>query len=230
MGTEAVKTGEEKWWDWVSPSHESLPDDASSHAKKQYFDELVKRCVLVESLSPLVTSQILLAAIDQFATVLGIKLLRPPHVEAKPTSAGVLPNYSGMAVVEMEKPQRAEVVVTQLREYMLMVGGMPRPARAQMAKALMLVDHPCNRKRVPANVKLVSYTDKSAPALLAKKRKAGEHMKAATYLRELQEREEDELHSKQERSYKDLKEKYQRIKDNQDLKELRIKYNMPIRR
>ena len=87
--------------------------------------------------------------------------------------------------MEMEKPQRAEVVVTQLREYMLMVGGMPRPARAQMAKALMLVDHPCNRKRVPANVKLVSYTDKSAPALLAKKRKAGEHMKAATYLREV---------------------------------------------
>jgi hypothetical protein len=47
---------------------------------------------------------------------------------------------------------------------------------------------------------------------------------------QLQEREEDELHNKQEKSYKDLKDKYMRIKSNQDLKELRIKYNMPNRR
>ena len=47
---------------------------------------------------------------------------------------------------------------------------------------------------------------------------------------QLQEREEEELHSKQEKSYKDLKDKYQRIKNNQDLKELRVKYNMPNRR
>lgn len=90
-----------------------------------------------------------------------------------------------MAVVEMEKPERAEVVVTQLREYMLMVGGMPRPARAQMAKPVMLVDHPCNRKRIPVNVKLVLQSDKSTPALIAKKRKLVEHLKAATYLREV---------------------------------------------
>lgn len=95
MGTEVVKSAEEKWWDWVSGSRASLPDDASGAARKEYFAELVTRCVLVESLSPLVTSQILLAAIDQFATVLAIKLLRPPHIEPKMTTSGVLPNHSG---------------------------------------------------------------------------------------------------------------------------------------
>jgi hypothetical protein len=90
-----------------------------------------------------------------------------------------------MAVVEMERPQKAEVVVTQLREYMLMVGGMPRPARAQLAQPLMLVDHPCNRKRVPVSVKLVPHSDKNAPALTARRRKFVEHLKAATYLREV---------------------------------------------
>lgn len=94
MGTEAGKSAEEKWWDWVSPTRASFPDDASDAAKKEFFADLVKRCVLVESLSPLVTPQILLAAIDQFAAVVAIKMLRPPHVEAKP-SCGVLPNYSG---------------------------------------------------------------------------------------------------------------------------------------
>lgn len=95
MGTEAVKSAEEKWWDWVSASRNSLVDEASDATKKEYISELVKRCVLVDSLSPLVTSQILLAAIDQFATVLAIKLLRPPHIEAKPTASGILPNHSG---------------------------------------------------------------------------------------------------------------------------------------
>lgn len=90
-----------------------------------------------------------------------------------------------MAIVEMETSQKAEVVVTQLREYMLMVGGMPRPAQAQLAKPLMLVDHPCNRKRVPVNVKLVLHTDKNAAVYEAKRRKSGEQLKAANYLREV---------------------------------------------
>ena len=101
MGTEVaksaevVKSAEEKWWDWTSAAHTSIADDASAAARVDYFNELVKRCVLVESLSPLVTSQILVAAIDQFATVLAIKLLRSPLLEAKPTTSGVYPNHTG---------------------------------------------------------------------------------------------------------------------------------------
>lgn len=94
----AGKSEEEKWWDWVSPSRQLFPDAATDDAKKEFFNDLVKRCVLVESLSPMVTPQVLLAAIDQFAAVIAIKMLRPPHIEAK-AICGVLPNYSGYAFV-----------------------------------------------------------------------------------------------------------------------------------
>jgi len=224
-----VKSAEEKWWDWVSPSRESFPDDAPEDTMKPFFSDLVKRCVLVESLSPLVTPQILLAAIDQFAAVMAIKMLRPPHIEAKVT-LGVLPNYSGMAIMEMEQPQKADVVVAQLQNYMLMVGGMPRPARAQLAKPIMMVDHPCTRRHVPIPIKIVQATDDNVELYAAKRRKLVEHLKAAKYLRELQEREEEDLHNKQEKNYRDLKDKYNRIKANPDLKELRKQYNIMPRR
>ena len=90
-----------------------------------------------------------------------------------------------MAVVEMEKPQKADVIVDQLREYMLMVGGMPRPARAQMAKPCMLAEHPCNRKRISIEIKSIPLDDSKAEYYVAKKRKFVEHLKAATYLREV---------------------------------------------
>jgi len=47
---------------------------------------------------------------------------------------------------------------------------------------------------------------------------------------QLQEREEEDLHNKQEKNYRDLKGKYNRIKANPDLKELRKQYNIMPRR
>lgn len=85
----------------------------------------------------------------------------------------------------MEKPEKAEVVVAQLRDYMLMVGGMPRPARAQPAIPVMLMDHPCTRRRTPVNLKIVTPTEENRKVYSVKRLKLVEHLKAANYLREV---------------------------------------------
>lgn len=90
-----------------------------------------------------------------------------------------------MAVLEMEKKEKVDVVVTQLRDYMLMVGGMPRPARALPATPVMLVDHPCTRKRVPVNLRIVPHTEENSKQFSVKRRKLVEQLKAAKYLREV---------------------------------------------
>jgi len=217
MGTEAVKPVAESWWDWISPNHSNFPgDDALESEKKTYFKGLVERCVLVDSLSPTVTAPILTAAIGQFGNVHAVKFLKSPLTLKQPALS---------AILEMDNREQASTVESQLRDYLFMIGGMPRPARARRAEPVMLVDHPCNRKR-KCEVKLISRSDPNKGSLFLKRSKVEQQAAEACVLYEQQRKAEQDLAKKHEENYADLKRKYASIKDNKDLELLRRAYNL----
>lgn len=88
------------------------------------------------------------------------------------------------AILEMDSQEQASTVETQLRDYLFMIGGMPRPARARRAEPVMLVDHPCNRKR-KCEVKLISRSDPNKGSIYLKRSKVEQQAAEACVLYEV---------------------------------------------
>ena len=88
------------------------------------------------------------------------------------------------AILEMDSREQASTVETQLRDYLFMIGGMPRPARARRAEPVMLVDHPCNRKR-KCEVKLISRSDPNKGSIYLKRSKVEQQAAEACVLYEV---------------------------------------------
>ncbi|XP_072989545.1 ASI1-immunoprecipitated protein 1-like [Typha latifolia] len=104
-------------------------------AKKAYaeFEEKVKRTVLLDNLSPQVTTSVIKTALDQFGAVVSVEFI--PNF--------TIPfNIPQTALVEMENPKQATSVINMMNDYPFMMSGMPRPVRARPAKAEMFADRP----------------------------------------------------------------------------------------
>ncbi|XP_072971605.1 ASI1-immunoprecipitated protein 1-like [Typha angustifolia] len=104
-------------------------------AKKAYaeFEEKVKRTVLLDNLSPQVTTSVIKTALDQFGAVVSVEFI--PNF--------TIPfNIPQAALVEMENPKQATSVINMMNDYPFMMSGMPRPVRACPAKAEMFADRP----------------------------------------------------------------------------------------
>ncbi|MED6150576.1 hypothetical protein PIB30_073652, partial [Stylosanthes scabra] len=112
----------------------------SSVSAEKYasFQEKVSRTVFFDNLSPQVSESVLRTAIEQFATVKGVKFI---------------PNYLGprnlpqCALIELDSSKKVEEVIAMITQYPNMMSGMPRPVRARPAEVEMFDDRPENPNR-----------------------------------------------------------------------------------
>ncbi|KAL2634426.1 hypothetical protein R1flu_005905 [Riccia fluitans] len=139
------------WWDWrVKRNVEEDVDTADGQEARCVLEKLVERCVVLDNLSPVCNVHTLRKALEQFGRVQGVKLLKDY----------LTGSFAGIAITEMECMEQREHVVKELKDYLFMIGQMPRPARATAATVELMIDHPL-RVVVPRKTigRLVSRKD-----------------------------------------------------------------------
>lgn len=97
------------------------------------FEARVKRTIYIDHLSPLVTSQVIKAALSQCANVVSSEFIvnyTIPH------------DIPAAALVELEDESQAKGAVDLMHDFPFIIGGMPRPVRAVYAKPEMFRDRP----------------------------------------------------------------------------------------
>ncbi|WVZ87784.1 hypothetical protein U9M48_034367 [Paspalum notatum var. saurae] len=111
-------------------------------ATKEYaeFVEKVKRTIYIDHLSPQVTSPVIKAALAQCANVVNVEFIVNYTIQYDIPSA---------ALVELQDDMQAKAAVELMNDFPFMIGGMPRPVRATLAKPEMFR----NRPPRPAGVK-----------------------------------------------------------------------------
>lgn len=152
------------WWDWRAgdASGDAERRSMSEDERKAAFEQLAERCVVLDNLSSIVSHSTIRSALGQFGTVEGVKLvLNPANLK-----------FVGAAIVEMKTKEQRDQVVRQLREYLFMVGAMPRPVRAIPATPLLLLDHPWRRNPHGIQPRLIPRTGPGAEELRAREEKA----------------------------------------------------------
>ncbi|PKA47460.1 hypothetical protein AXF42_Ash020189 [Apostasia shenzhenica] len=164
--------------------------NTSEEAKKKYadFEEKVKRTVLLDNLSPEVTSAVVKTALEQFGSVLSVEFI--PNL----TIPFDIPQS---ALVEMADAEKASKVIKTMKEFPFMISGMPRPVRALVAKPEMFADRP----PLPGRKINFCWVDRSDPDFeVADKLKmlCGKHTKENLALIQLQLEEEEKLAQQQD--------------------------------
>ncbi|KAJ1273592.1 hypothetical protein BS78_06G293900 [Paspalum vaginatum] len=104
-------------------------------ASKEYaeFEEKVKRTIYIDHLSPQVTTPVIKAALAQCANVVNVEFIVNYTIQYDIPSA---------ALVELEDDMQAKAAVELMNDFPFMIGGMPRPVRATLAKPEMFRDRP----------------------------------------------------------------------------------------
>ncbi|ERN01449.1 uncharacterized protein LOC18429531 [Amborella trichopoda] len=177
----------------------------TSTSQKDYdaFQEKVKRTVFVDNLSSDITISVLTKALGQFGKVINADFL-PNYTESK------LKDDTQCALVEMENEKQAKSIVTELSSFYFMIGGMPRPVRARLAKAEMFSERPCPPKRKI----LIRWVPPSEPDfMVAEKLKhlTKRHAAEASLLLKYQSDEETKLAEHQAETLKMSSKKYDMI-------------------
>ncbi|CAH2038795.1 unnamed protein product [Thlaspi arvense] len=107
-----------------------------ANREEEKYDEFLKkvrRTVYVDELTPHAPKSVLESAFNQFGTVKDVRFL-PNYLGPKELPIG--------ALVEMETEEKAKAVIETVSQFPFMVGGMPRPVRANTAKPEMFCDRP----------------------------------------------------------------------------------------
>ncbi|KAI5081459.1 hypothetical protein GOP47_0004642 [Adiantum capillus-veneris] len=171
-------------------SSEKKPSPSNAPSEYQKFEEKVKRCLMLEDVTPQATIPMVQTALGQFGTVVSIDIINDP-LDPKHAAKRV--------IVEMKTPREASHAVKEIREHPFMIKGVPRPVRALHAVATMFPDRPqkpsSGTKRTcewvkPGDPEWEKYNEFKQ---LAKK-----HAQELTYLMEVIRKEEEKLAQEQE--------------------------------
>uniref|UniRef100_A0A453H3X4 RRM domain-containing protein n=2 Tax=Aegilops tauschii subsp. strangulata TaxID=200361 RepID=A0A453H3X4_AEGTS len=105
------------------------------HAEKEYadFEARVKRTIYIDHLSPVVTRQVIRAALSQCAHVVSVEFVENYTIPYDIPAA---------ALVELDDESQARSAVDLMRDFPFIIGGMPRPVRASLARPEMFPDRP----------------------------------------------------------------------------------------
>lgn len=124
----------------------------SDEQVKEYADFMarVKRTIYIDHLSPLVTSQIIKAALAQCANVVSLEFIVNYTIPYDIPSA---------ALVELDDESQAKAAVDLMNDFPFIIGGMPRPVRAIYAQPEMFRDRP----RHPALKMEISWVKEGDP-------------------------------------------------------------------
>ncbi|XP_010240658.2 uncharacterized protein LOC100834153 isoform X1 [Brachypodium distachyon] len=116
-------------------SRSCAPMATSDEQAKDYadFDARVKRTIYIDHLSPLVTKEVIKAALAQCANVVSSEFIVNYTIPYDIPSA---------ALVELDDESQAKAAVDLMNDFPFIIGGMPRPVRATYAKPEMFRDRP----------------------------------------------------------------------------------------
>ncbi|XP_037422402.1 uncharacterized protein LOC119287026 [Triticum dicoccoides] len=105
------------------------------HAEKEHadFEARVKRTIYIDHLSPVVTRQVIRAALSQCANVVSVEFIE---------NYTILYDIPAAALVELDDESQAKSAVDLMRDFPFIIGGMPRPVRASLARPEMFADRP----------------------------------------------------------------------------------------
>ncbi|XP_054789930.1 uncharacterized protein LOC129314395 [Prosopis cineraria] len=174
-----------------------------SSAEEEYaaFLEKVERTVYFDNLSPQVTESVLIAGIDQFATVESVKLIRN-YNEPR--------NMPICALVELDSATKAKEVISVLSQNPFMMCGMPRPVRVRQAEVEMFDDRPKKPGR-KIDCQWLEPDDPDFKVVQELKRLTHKHTAEAARLMELQLQEEEKLQNQQTATLKGHYDKLKKI-------------------
>lgn len=112
-----------------------MMETSKEQVSKDYaeFEDKVKRTIYIDHLSPQVTTPVIKAALAQCANVIGVEFVVNYTIQYDIPSA---------ALVELEDGLQAKAAVELMNDFPFMIGGMPRPVRATLAKPHMFRDRP----------------------------------------------------------------------------------------
>eukprot|EP00245_Coleochaete_scutata_P007128 TRINITY_DN22227_c0_g1_i1.p1 TRINITY_DN22227_c0_g1~~TRINITY_DN22227_c0_g1_i1.p1 ORF type:complete len:196 (-),score=64.46 TRINITY_DN22227_c0_g1_i1:600-1187(-) len=185
------------------------------------FQEQLKRTVYIDNLSHNIMESVLQKAVEQFGTVVSIKICKDERDSRRSL---------GCALVEVEHPEQAEHIVTTLDKWLFMLGGMPRPVRVSPAVPEMLDRSLDVQVQVECPALHPRLQDRRGDLLKKLTELADEHAKEKANLEEAKQREEEELHAKQEETYR---QDYQKLNEIQkqwtpESQELRRRFGMKV--
>ncbi|XP_027072332.1 uncharacterized protein LOC113776314 [Coffea eugenioides] len=173
---------------------------AASAEEYAAFEERVRRTVYMDNLSPQVTENVLKAALDQFVNVVNVQFI-PNYIN---------PSLPRAALVEMETPNQASAIITEMADSPFMVLGMPRPVRACAAEVEMFDSRP----KKPGRKITYKWLDPEDPDFeVARKMEVltGKHAAETEFLLNHQLKEEENLANQQLETLKAHYKKYELI-------------------
>ncbi|KAJ7538936.1 hypothetical protein O6H91_11G089800 [Diphasiastrum complanatum] len=167
------------------------------------FKNKVKCSVFLYDLAPTVSKAVVLTALGQFGNVVDVEIIKN---YLDPKQAPV------RALVEMETPAQARSVLNQMKDFLFMMGGMPRPVKAIPATEALLSDCPLPKKRLKLEPRILKKTDPGGALAFEWRDLAQRHLAEVELLTKCQKEAEEKLATEQEEQlsvyYKALKRVY----------------------
>ncbi|XP_047069356.1 uncharacterized protein LOC124677414 [Lolium rigidum] len=186
------------------------------------FEARVKRTIYIDHLSPLVTSQIIKAALSQCAKVVSSEFI---------VNYTIPYDIPAAALVELEDESQAKAAVDLMHDFPFIIGGMPRPVRAAYAKPEMFRNRP-SRPGLGMEFRWVKEGDPEYDGMDKLKRLAKRQDAEQMALVKNQLEEEEELATQQQETLDENYKKYQMLEDivrNGEIDNLARHYEINLR-
>lgn len=171
-------------------SSEKKPLSANAVSEYQKFEEKMKRCLMIEDVTPQANNALILTALGQFGTVVSIDIISDPLASK---------HAAKRVIVEMRTAREAAHALKEIQEHVFMIKGVPRPVRALAAVPTMFPDRPqkpnSNNKRT---CEWVKPGDPDWDRYNESKQLAKRHAQETAFLMELMRKEEEKLAEEQE--------------------------------
>lgn len=176
-------------------SSEQKPAPSNAASEFQKFEEKVKRCLVLEDVTPQATVPMIQTALGQFGTVISIDIITDP-LDSKFAAKRV--------IVEMNSAREASHAVKEIQDHAFMLKGVPRPVLAVTASPTMFPDRPrkpgSSFKRV---CEWVKPGDPDFDKYNEQKQLAKRHAAETAYLMQEIRKEEEKLAQEQEDKVKE---------------------------
>eukprot|EP00250_Pteridium_aquilinum_P027597 c3528_g1_i1 orf=628-1275(+) len=180
----------------VEPSSsEKKPPPLNAASEFQKFEDKVKRCLMLEDVTPQVNIPMVQTALGQFGTVISVDILNDP-LDSKHAAKRV--------IVEMKTPREAAHAVKEIHEHPFMIKGVPRPVRALAAVSTMFPDRPQKpNSGAKRTCEWVKPGDPDWDKYNEFKQLAKRHAQETAFLMETMRKEEEKLAQEQEEKVKE---------------------------
>lgn len=190
-------------------SSEKKPPSSNAASEFQKFEEKVKRCLMIEDVTPQANNALILTALGQFGTVVSIDIINDPLASK---------HAPKRVIVEMKTVREAAHAVKEIQERPFMIKGVPRPVRALAAVSTMFPDRPQKpNSSTKRTCEWVKPGDPDWDKYNEFKQLAKRHVQETAFLTEAMRKEEEKLAQEQEEKVKEnvkkLDEIYNCIKD-----------------